>query len=333
MKHGETAIRSTDELFNGTQGAGASAAFLANGLNMSSLRLNGVLRKEEWKIFDDAVIKEATTRLTGVADLISAGLTFNLPNALGTTILEYETESDMDPATRSMEGVTPAQRDRVDYALVTIPIHITHKDFRISLRVLEASRKLGSPLDTTQAALATRIVAESLEDALFNGAGVVVGTAQAYGYTTHTNRNTGTISNAWDGTATGEQVLADVIAMISAMQGDRMYGPYVLYVNSTYWPTGMLEDFKAASDKSVFTRLMELPDISAIKVSDDLSSTEVVLVQLTSDVVDIINGEEVQTVQWDTDGGFMINFKVMGIQVPRVKATKAGRSGIVHYSE
>ncbi len=309
---------------------GPTNRFIEYGLNVNALRLNDVLRKDEWKQFDATVIEEATQRLGGVADLIGRGLTFPLNNALGTTVVEWETESDMDAATRSMEGVTPAQRDRAEYVLQSIPVHITHKDFRISLRVLEASRKLGNPLDTTQARIATRLVSESLEDALFNGALVTVGTSSAPGYTTHSNRNTGTIGTTW-ATATGAQIVGDVIDMVAAMHVDRMFGPYMLYVPSGYW-TDLMDDFKAASDKTILQRVKELPDIIDVKVSDQLSATEVVLVQMTKDVVDIIDGEQPQTVQWDTDGGFMVNFKVLAIQVPRIKATQALRSGIAHWT-
>jgi uncharacterized linocin/CFP29 family protein len=302
-------------------------------MNVNSLRTNASLQKEEWLLFDTAVLEEATIRLGGVADLIAAGLTFNLPNAMGTTVLQWEDINELNAAERSMDGINRALYDLPDYQSNNLPIYITHKDFRLNIRHLEASRTLGQTIDTTTIQLATRKVAESLDDALFNGGALTFDGNSVPGYTTHTNRNTGTISNAWDGTATGEQVLADVIAMIAAEHGDRMFGPYILYINSTYAVQGMLEDFKANSDKTVMARLLEIDAISAIRVSDQLSATEVVLIQMTKDVVDLVTGEDIRTVEWGEHGGFQLNFKVLAIQVPRIKATQANRSGIAHYSE
>jgi hypothetical protein len=63
-----------------------------------------------------------------------------------------------------------------------------------------------------------------------------------------------------------------------------------------------------------------------------LPADTVLLVQMTSDVVDLVDGMPIQTVQWDTEGGFIHNYKVMTIQVPRVKSDYNNRSGIVKLS-
>ena len=53
---------------------------------------------------------------------------------------------------------------------------------------------------------------------------------------------------------------------------------------------------------------------------------------MTSDVVDMVVAQQPTTVQWETDGGFKLNFKVMAVMIPRIKADADGRSGIVHLS-
>ena len=152
--------------------AGVPERLLAHGLNVNSLRHNAVLQKEEWLQFDTVVIEEAMIRLTAFADLLAAGLSFDINNAMGTTVLEWEDMSDMQPAVRSMDGVTRDRSDRVEFSPNSIPLHITHKDFFLNLRHLEASRRLGQSLDLTQARVCSRLVSESLEDALFNGTGL-----------------------------------------------------------------------------------------------------------------------------------------------------------------
>jgi hypothetical protein len=72
--------------------------------------------------------------------------------------------------------------------------------------------------------------------------------------------------------------------------------------------------------------------IQSISTVDQLPADNVVLVQATSDVVVWVQGERLQTVQWDTEGGFNINFKAFQIAVPLVRSDSAQRSGVQHMS-
>jgi hypothetical protein len=325
-----------DLIMPGPQGATAYGSvaqkLLTHGLNLNALRTLDVLRKDEWVHFDEALLEITRQRLKGVADLLSAGLTLPLANAMGTTVVEWERSSDMDPATRSMDGLTRDRDDRIEFDRLAIPIFITHKDFSLNLRSLEASRTLGQALDTTQIEVCTRRVNDSLEDALFNGlGGYTVAASTAYGYTTHPNRNTFEFSSGSWTTATGEQILADVLDMIGILHGDNMFGPFVMYVPTLYW-VAMQADFKANSDRTIMERVRAVEDISDIRVADFLTADNVVMVQLTRDVVDEVVGFQPTVVQWDEAGGFKLNFKVMAIMVPRIKADYNGNSGICHAS-
>ncbi len=317
---------------NGSFQAHGSVAskLLQSEFNVNALRTNNVLRKEEWLQFDEKVVNIARQRLVGVADLLNAGLSYGVGNALGTTMVEWEQMSDMAPAQTSMSGITEGQNDRVDFALQQIPLPIIHKDFHINIRALEASRKLGQPLDTTQATMCARLVSERIESLLFTGGYVAGATSQIHGYTTATNRNTGSVTATWV-TATGQQIVGDVISMIDDANDDHMYGPYGLYVPVAVF-NHMADDYKSESDKTIKQRVEEIPGISWVKPSSNLTGTNVVLVQMTDDVVDMINGIQPTVVQWETHGGMQVNFKVMAIMVPRIKDTKSDQSGIVHYS-
>lgn len=304
---------------------------LKSNMDVNALRTNDVLRKEEWISFDEVLIQIARQRLNVVADLLTRGLTHNIKNAMGTTILQWEQVSDMDPAIVSMDGLTQTQDDRVEFNLNNLPIYITHKDFSINLRSLEASRKLGESLDTTQVAVATRLVTDQLETALLSGPGIVVDGNSVPGYTTHPNRNTVEFSSgSWD-TATGEQIVADVLSMIQAAHVDNMFGPYILYVPTSYW-TAMQDDFKANSDRTIIERVRAIEGIDDIKVTDFLASDNVLMVQMTLDVVDEVVGFQPTLVQWEEMGGMKFNFKVMAIMVPRIKTDYEGRCGVVHGS-
>ena len=316
----------------GWRAQGAVAEQFAAGLSVNSLRTNTVLQKEEWLLLDTAVIKVATERLGAVADLISRGLSLRLPNGLGTTVFQWEDMSDMTAAEVNMDGVTGGEQDRLTFDLNSIPLPIIHKDFWLSRRVLEASRNGGSPLDTSTAEVAGRLVAEQIESILFNGSsGLTFGGGTLRGYLDHPDRNTIVDEPDWDGADTGELILTDVIAMIDAAHADNMFGPYMLYIPPTYF-TALLEDFKAASDKTILQRILEIPSIMDVRTVDQMATNQVLLVQLTSDVVKEIIGLEPTVVQWETHGGMRVHFKVMAIMVPRIASDHDGRSGIVDHS-
>jgi uncharacterized linocin/CFP29 family protein len=309
---------------------GVAGRLLANNLNIMSLRTNDVLRRDEWLLYDRTIVEVSRSRLIGVADLLNAGLRMDLANPFGTTVVQWDKSGDMTPANVNMSAVTEGERDRLEFTQGNLPVPITHKDFQLNIRTLEASRRGGQGLDVTTAAVATRKVNDALESMLFLGVNISVGGGAIYGYTTFPSRNTGSVTASW-ATATGDQILTDILAMLTAMQGDNFFGPFVIYV-----PVGvyihLLSDFKAATQGSILDRVSGIPAIQAIRPTTLLTGTNIVMVQLTRDVVDMVVGFEPMPIMWETHGGMMINFKVLAIMVPRLKADSAGNSGIAHYS-
>lgn len=331
---------STDVLSvnGGSLQAGGSVALqlMQNGMNVNALRTHAILHKDEWAHFDTAIVDVARVRLRAVGDLINRGLTFPLADALGTTSVQWEQGSDMTDASISMTGLTDAEKDRMQFSLKSVPVPIIHKDFALSARQLAASRKSGEALDTTQARIVARIVAEKNERILFQGATMQSGGGTLYGLTTFPQRNTGSLGYNWaDGATTGANIYADVMALIAALIADNMYGPYVLYVPKTYY-TKLSDDFKANSDRTIMERLLAIDELDAIIPSPyltDGANGQVVLMQATSDVVDVIDGMQPTMVSWDSHGGMMFNFKVMSILVPRLKADSTTQCGIAHFTK
>lgn len=300
-------------------------------IDPSELRTLDTLRHEEWKNFDTAIVGEALIRLVGVADLIALGLTKPVPNSMGKTLHQYDKDTEMSDATLSLDGIVRSENDRTEYAASAIPLPISHKDFFVNLRTLAASREKGEPLDVAQARKAGRKIAELQEDLLFNGSTKVFGGYPIYGLATHPNINTssfGTNGNWAAAAKTGENILADVLTNIQALENDRMFGPYWIWVDRLA-STKLANDFKANSDKTILQRILEVPGVKGLSVADKAPANKVLTVQVTSDVVEILQGEPLQAVQWDAEGGFLVNFKGFMIQVPLVKADSQGRSGIV----
>jgi uncharacterized linocin/CFP29 family protein len=304
---------------------------MENGFNVEALRTQDYLGKDAWTHFDNRVIEIARHRLVGVGDLISRGLVYNVPNAMGVTRIEWERIGDMGPADLDMAGVTEGRTDAMGMDLVGMPLPIVHKDFWINIRKLEASRNSGMPLDTTQAEICARKVSERIESMLFLGDTSLGTNNQIYGYATAPNRITGSTTASW-ATASGAQIVGDVIAMIAAANAKEMWGPFVFYVSYASM-SNMGNDYKAESDKTILERVKEIEGVGDVKVSYYVPNSDTVFaVQMTSDVVDMIDGIQPTMVQWDSLGGMRKNFKVLAIMVPRVKSTIESQSGIIHYT-
>ena len=309
-----------------------AARFLQSGLDPNALRTLAVLRKDEWLEIDRAVIKIAQDRLIAAADLLNAGLRHDIVNGLGTTVFQYEDESDFTPAEVNMDAVTRGEQDRPAWTLKSLPLPIIHKDFKINLRALEASRRLGESLDVTSAAKASRVVSERVEDIVFNGVpNLTYAGASIEGYRTATGRNAVSfVAAAWNASAvTGLNIIADVLNMIQAAQGDRMFGPYNIYVGTASW-VKLQDDFKANSDRTILERILAISGIASVKVADQMTADEVLMINMQRDTVMMVVGMQPTVLQWETEGGIVQNFKVMSIMIPRIAVDQDGKSGIVH---
>jgi len=301
--------------------------------------VHGTLRRDEWKALDDAILQAARYRLGGIDDLVANGLVYNLGNALGTTILEWHDISDSMAAVVSMDGVTRGPADRPKFQYNYLPIPIVHADYEFTARELAASRGLGNPLDTTAAEHAARKVKEKLEDMLFTDVTFSYGEKDErnrntiYSYVNHPDRNTGTLTYAWtSSSATGATILKDVINMIQDSIDAYHYGPWVLYVPTAY-QTVLYKDYDTVTPgTTILERIKKLEGIKGVKVIDTLETDNVLLVQMTPDVVRLVKGFDLQNVEWSTEGGMVYKYKVMTIQVPQIRSDQNGKSGIVHYT-
>lgn len=313
----------------------ARALAAGQPLDESVLRTCDVLRKDEWKAFDNAVVEEAIRIRRGVADLIAAGLTTTVPRALGKTIFEYETVSDMEEAIISMSGVERSDNDRQEYERSGVPLPMTHKDFDVDLRELEASRNGTRPIDTTRAGVAGRKVSEKQEEMLFEG-GPTFGGLPIYGYTTHPQRiptSFGT-NGAWSAAAkTGPNILADVQAGKTLLRNQGFRGPYWVYSGDS--ANEKLDDDYNVSGTSVLSirdRVLKIEGVEKLETTEFLADDEVIIVQATKDVITWLQGIDITNAQWDLAGGFRIAFKVYAIGIPLIRATQSGKVGVLHMS-
>ena len=300
-----------------------------------------VLRRDEWKTLDETVLKISESRLGGIQDLVSAGLVYNIGNGMGSTVLEWHDVSDAITAVATMDGVSRGNNDRQVYQTNYLPLPIIHADYEINSRVLASSRSRGQSLDVGMAERAARKVNLLLEQMLFTNTTYAWGATDdrsensIYSYINHPDRNLVTLSTygAWTASAaTGATILASVLAMKQASIDAYHYGPWKLYIPTAY-ETVLDGDYDTTTPgTTIRERIMKIAGITDIKVVDTLTAANVLLVQMTSDVVRLVQGMGMQNVEWQSEGKFLTNYKVMTIQVPQIRSDQAGNSGIVHMS-
>jgi hypothetical protein len=180
------------------------------------------------------------------------------------------------------------------------------------------------------AELATFKIIELAEEYLFNGWGTYAyGGGTIYGYLDFPHINTVTLAQNWDASGkTGAEIIIDVRAMKQASITDRFYGPWMLYVPTSY-ETVLDADYVSGYPKTIRSRIEEINGIVGVQVSDKMTTNKCVLVQLTSNVVRLVNGLALTVVEWQTEGGMVFHYKIMLIQVPQLRADQNDRTGIV----
>lgn len=324
------------------------------------------LRKEEWLELDRAVLRAARFRLRAWSDLSSAN-SYGGFNGMSKMILEHETMSDPGEAVVDMDGLTDGRTDAPKYQLEGLPLPITHSDFWFDSRRLMISRNTGTPLDSTLSESAGRRVAEMIEKTTigvntgvtYGGASTQTGgygrTSSVYGYTNFPARLTKTNLTTPLGT-NPEATLADVLAMRQSLYNNKFYGPFVIY-HSNDWDTYLDNDYmrltsannSVGGSMTLRDRLKKIDGITDVKRLDFLFASQLsastgpgtdvdaslkpftmIMVQMTPDVCRAVNGMDITTVQWESVGGMRLNFKVMAIQVPQLRADFYGNCGILH---
>lgn len=309
-----------------------------NKENWATLQANaGTLRRDEWNQLDEALLGIAESRLDGTQSLVSRGLTFTLGNAMGTTVLEYHNIGDALVAELSMDAVSRSQGDRQEFESVFLPIPIIHVDWDINQRVLENSRRLGNPLDTTMVERAGRKVMEKQEQMLYTDQKYNFGGGQIYSFLNFPQRirwdgqsGRPSLSDWSDPAVSGEDIVEEVLEMKQALIDEHFYGPYLLKI-PTGFETKLDQDYSTQKgSNTIRDRILAINNVEAITVVDTLPAGNAVFVQASTDVVRIVQGLALQNIQWQTEGGFVNKFKTISIQVPQIRADQNGRTGLLH---
>lgn len=313
-------------------------------LSIPALRALSPLSDKAQVLVDKAVVEVGLERLVFAADLLSEGLTYPLSDPLSVTQVEWERISKAGGAQRTMTPSARGENQLPDRSIERVPIYLTTDDFSIGIRTLKMSQRVGQPLDTTLVKQATRRVNEAIEDAAINGAttadgqALVVGGYGAPGLLNAPNANTGTLTVDWTAAnvvgTTGPAMVVDVLAGIDALQADKKFGPYNLYIGTKAGNT-IEGDYRTATSGTIRERLEAIEAGGRklrVRVADMMPNAatgqQIALVQMTSDVVEMITGQTPVVIPWTSLDGFTLFWLVMAIMVQRMRDDYDGNSGV-----
>jgi hypothetical protein len=320
----------------GFQGDAFIRLLNANG-DTGVLRTAAVLRENEWREYDKIVTQIARGKFTLVADMMANNMRAKLENPMGTTQIVWDRAGDMADAQIDMTGEATDIRDRIEFAQDSMPVPIIHHGFRLNIRTLMASRARGQGIDISHAQLATLKVVHTIEKLhLFGQFTAGAGAGSLYGLTKYPYRVTGALSADWR-TATAAQIFSDVNAMVSAMELKNQFGPYMLYVPTSYAQV-LRRDYNAgagalaAVGHSIRSRLLEIENLKDIKTNWFMPDNHIVLINLNPENLRTLDGIQPRMIEWNTQGGMVSIFKIIAIMLPQIKRDAADQCGIVHFS-
>ena len=317
---------------------------VASGVNSPVFNAT-TLTKQQWIHLDTKIIAAARMRLRAWADL-SAVSSYGGFNGMAVTQIEHQLVTDAGEALTDMDGLSEGRTDRPKFGRVSIPLPIHHSSFSYAERELQVSRNNGMGLDTRSAEMAARRVAEKVEKLLigtvtgltYGDSSELVRASKIYGYTNFPDRITKTDLTTPTG-SNAPTILTDILDMRDSLYDHKFYGPFALYVGKS-WDMFLDADYSTTGgnnpSQTLRQRILAVGQedgggaIRSVRRLDFLPGYTMIMIQMTSDVAEAINGMDITTIQWDGKGGMEKHFKVMSIQVPRIFSDVDGNCGIVH---
>lgn len=290
---------------------------------------NGTVRHEDFLVIQDKVVEVRRRKLNGITDLMEAGLSFGV--SLEEQLVGFENVNEFQDAEQEMNPNSYQNNDTV-FTEEFVPNPITHQSFSVPWRQqgFDYKRSLGLVESVRQ-------VAERLENTLTNGNATISvsfgGQANPiFGYTTHPNRGTGTISD-WSLVANIALIVPEAIEQVGLMwatQGGVENDSVMLYVANDVW-TNLQNDYKADSERSVMTRLMDVPQFKGIKPLEKLASKQVVMVEMLERTIQLATASDIITVPHiKTNPMAPQVLTTYAAMVQQIKSDSKGNTGIRH---
>lgn len=313
----------------------AAGQVIAKSADKAKLLTNadGTLRHEDFMTIRDRIVEVRRRSLSGISDLMAAGLSFS--EDIGTQLAGFENINEFQEAAQEMNPNKYQSNDTV-FTASYVPLPITHQSFEVPWRQtgFDYKRSLGMTESIRQ-------VAERLEKTLFLGnAGIVVnfnGTNfPIYGYTTHPNRGTDTISN-WALVANIDAIIPELIKQIGLMwsgQGGVANKRVMVYVANDIWMNLQNDYTSAAPSKSVMDRAKEIAQVMDIKPAEKLADGDVVLVEMESRTIELAVASDIIAVPHTKTNPMAPQvLTTYAAMVQQIKVDSNGKTGVRHLSK
>lgn len=308
------------------------------GRNLAT-NARATLTKEQWKAMDQRLVTVARPDLRVWSDIVGAGLTYNVPDGMGTIFLQDQTITDGGTAIISMDPAVEGERDRPSFDTRSYPLPVIHGDVSFSMRQLAVSRRPGlggiaAPLDTTMLEQVTRRIVEKIELMTIGSASQTFnygGATPIQGLTTKTQRVTSSLTLPTDPSWTPELLLDEMLDMIQDLQDLQFNGPYGVYFSPS-WMKYLNGPYSSAyNGGSLLSNLRQIDEIKWMKkIHYGLSGYQIIVFQLTPDVIRAVTGMRLQTIQWFTKGGIGWHAKVICMMIPQLRTNADNETGINH---
>ena len=287
---------------------------------------NSALRHEDFLRFKQKIVTVRRDNLIAVQDLLGRGLVTS--EEMTTTQIGIERLNEFRDALQTMGEVTDDNNDTTFDEVIT-PMPITHSGFTIPFRQgFGYKRTLG--LDES-----VRTVSKKLDNMLVNGApGIVVAGNTVFGYTTHPDRIQETISD-WSLDANTALIVPEFTDAVSRLVNEAFVegsNKIMVYISKEFWGA-FNKDYKAEVGKTVRKRLMEDLDIIIdIKVSHRLAAKTFVMVDMSSETVEMSRASDVQMIPHLQTRGMLSpqKFTTFAIMAPIFHADRGGNLGVLH---
>lgn len=355
MAEVKTEIVKNEGVTSGPVSAALAECYNGVGISMRKMRSFESLPEKAWKLIDDEVVRVARSTLVGVRDLNSKPQMSKTFNGMRAQVYTIPTVSDLGEAYMAVSPDTQISKDALDFGSQSVPMVVTYKDFKVNTKQVAMASRAGIPFETILVSEAVRSVALKLDETLFKGNFYASG-YNVYGYTTFPGRLTYTIPKPWRNPdtaneATPNEIFNDINEMINISIRNNHFGPWVLYIpytvqarlNQDYFYSGAV-DSSVISGTSIRTRLMTLPGLDAINMTQFLEDTfpitpvagtynqECVLVEMQPETVQLINGLPLTVGDWEPPGSknWEHTFKAVAMSVPFIKTDYKGQCGIIH---
>lgn len=229
-----------------------------------------------------------------------------------------------------------------------------------SIQMEACGRRIGEALEKVTIGVETGIT--------YGGASTQVGgygtgkaanrTSTVYGYLNFTERLTKTnVTAPTDGGWVPTTTVSDFLACIEQLRNNKFTGPFMVY-SSGDWDRYLDGDYyyaltsgAVAPVRTLRERLMQIKDIVDIRrlefmpdsatrfaLSGTLKAPEnitvanpftLIFVQLQKNTARAVQGAPITTIQWETRGGWQINFQTYTIAAPQLRADFHGSCGIL----